>query len=189
MSYLDPSLIHSAHGAVYGSTVAPQQYQPFAVASHLPPHVYSSASPEDFPIGGQGQQHPSSGKVKGKGAYKESPVKAACLTCRAKKAKCDGVKPICGAVSHPRIASSGHCSSPVLEKVARVPVRQVQTRRGEEEARGARAICVARVPEEAGWTAGHPRFRRRQGRARADGQHDRHSPRVHFPRRDVSRDC
>jgi hypothetical protein len=27
------------------------------------------------------------------------PVKAACLSCRQKKAKCDGVKPVCGQVS------------------------------------------------------------------------------------------
>jgi hypothetical protein len=27
------------------------------------------------------------------------PVKAACLSCRQKKAKCDGVKPACGQVS------------------------------------------------------------------------------------------
>jgi hypothetical protein len=30
---------------------------------------------------------------------KDGPVKNACLSCRTKKAKCDGVKPICGQVS------------------------------------------------------------------------------------------
>lgn len=29
---------------------------------------------------------------------KEGPVKNACLSCRSKKAKCDGVLPICGQV-------------------------------------------------------------------------------------------
>jgi hypothetical protein len=30
---------------------------------------------------------------------KEGPVKNACLSCRSKKAKCDGILPICGQVS------------------------------------------------------------------------------------------
>jgi len=34
------------------------------------------------------------------GRQKEGPVKAACLSCRQKKAKCDGAKPICTQVSH-----------------------------------------------------------------------------------------
>jgi hypothetical protein len=118
MSYLDPSLIHTSQAPVYGSTIAAPQYQPFSAASHLPQRVYSSVSPEGFLPAGPGQQQPSSGKVKPKGAYKESPVKAACLTCRAKKAKCDGVRPICGAVSDSMDGQSVRRSPAVLEEIA-----------------------------------------------------------------------
>lgn len=31
---------------------------------------------------------------------KDGPVKAACLSCRTKKAKCDGGRPVCGQVSN-----------------------------------------------------------------------------------------
>ena len=78
MSYLDPSILH------------PQpSYQPYHAHQQYP---YAA---EDEASGSQ----PNSGKFKGKVAYKESPVKAACLACRAKKAKCDGARPVCGAVS------------------------------------------------------------------------------------------
>jgi hypothetical protein len=35
----------------------------------------------------------------GKWKEKEGPVKNACLSCRAKKAKCDGAQPVCGQCS------------------------------------------------------------------------------------------
>ena len=43
---------------------------------------------------------PSSGKTKKSTKEKEGPVKAACLACRGKKAKCDGVRPRCGTVRY-----------------------------------------------------------------------------------------
>ena len=48
------------------------------------------------------KKNPTPGNVYGDGPvvpFKEGPVKVACLTCRSKKAKCDGVQPVCGTVS------------------------------------------------------------------------------------------
>lgn len=45
---------------------------------------------------------PAAGKwPKDKDHSVAGPVKAACLSCRQKKAKCDGAKPVCGQVRVP----------------------------------------------------------------------------------------
>lgn len=77
--YIDPALFSSA----YMSTQS------------LSPHQDDEDDMED------GGADSSVGKWKGKTKLgdKERPVKAACLSCRSKKAKCDGQMPICGQVS------------------------------------------------------------------------------------------
>jgi hypothetical protein len=67
----------------------------------------SSVSPRDIspPSSSKPQIHLKNGKHKaedgdGVGKWmKEGPVKNACLSCRTKKAKCDGQLPVCGQVS------------------------------------------------------------------------------------------
>jgi len=62
---------------------------------------------------GEPPQDSNLGKWKeadGKGAAAAGPVKAACLSCRQKKAKCDGAKPACGQVSN-RLGRLHFCRS------------------------------------------------------------------------------
>lgn len=61
------------------------------------------------------------------------PVKAACLSCRQKKAKCDGVKPVCGQVSLP-ISTCSNPLTPVRPQAARVYLHQVEARGCAQEA-------------------------------------------------------
>ena len=71
-------------------------------------------------MNGSANHEPQSGKMETKhkkrasiagldGSPKDGPVKAACLSCRSKKAKCDGGKPVCAAVSGARDVSCIVC--------------------------------------------------------------------------------
>lgn len=108
---------------------------------------------------------------------KEGPVKAACLSCRQKKAKCDGVQPVCTQVSRPagqmevgRCGVEAH-SSTVQQEELGMCLCQVEAWRSKKEARrwvaihvasdrttadqirSDRTLCSARVPQEAGCLA------------------------------------
>jgi hypothetical protein len=72
-------------------------YLPAPLQPALPPgmsHDGLSVLQYDGP-GGQ----VNGGIGKWRGETKEGPVKNACLSCRSKKAKCDGIQPVCGQVS------------------------------------------------------------------------------------------
>ncbi|ORX34355.1 hypothetical protein BD324DRAFT_653133 [Kockovaella imperatae] len=61
-------------------------------------HPYQSESPFGrFDHGKKKNVKMVSTNGVGDSSPKEGPVKAACLSCRSKKAKCDGVKPVCAA--------------------------------------------------------------------------------------------
>jgi len=97
MSYLDQP-IHSQpfySETAYGIPHQQQQQQPYGHSSlAAQPFSENDASGSKAALGA---------KIKSKITYKESPVKAACLACRAKKAKCDGARPVCGAVRRPSL--------------------------------------------------------------------------------------
>lgn len=72
-------------------------YLPAPLQPALPPGMsYDGLSVLQYD--GHGTQI-NGGIGKWKGEAKEGPVKNACLSCRSKKAKCDGVQPVCGQVS------------------------------------------------------------------------------------------
>lgn len=58
---------------------------PDRVATHSPDKIDDRVSPQPGAVSGPART----------GRQKEGPVKAACLSCRQKKAKCDGVQPVC----------------------------------------------------------------------------------------------
>jgi hypothetical protein len=65
---------------------------------------------------------------------KEGPVKAACLSCRQKKAKCDGIKPICTQASLCPPAYRMLSLHSVYKERQRVRVCEIETRWSEKEA-------------------------------------------------------
>jgi hypothetical protein len=71
----------------------------------ITPERQPTRTPEDDSHGSHGSPLPTSltGPTRSTqlARQKEGPVKAACLSCRQKKAKCDGVKPICTQLSYP----------------------------------------------------------------------------------------
>jgi hypothetical protein len=64
--------------------------------SSTPPEQESYGYGDDTPplVSAKGKADGGPGKW-----VKEAPVKNACLSCRTKKAKCDGQQPVCGQVS------------------------------------------------------------------------------------------
>jgi hypothetical protein len=126
--YFNPSLLQYPQQQQQQQPYYPQQKQelePVATTSHLhrpntvsptgslPGSVQSShrnlhsVTPDRArtPDGEDGNASPQPTSALGPvrapmGRNREGPVKAACLSCRQKKAKCDGVKPICTQVCH-----------------------------------------------------------------------------------------
>jgi hypothetical protein len=92
-------------------------------SSHLNLHSITpdrshTLTPDGDREANNGSPLPASGPVRPMGRYKEGPVKAACLSCRQKKAKCDGVKPICTQVSYTSLTSTDkQCNKKNLECV------------------------------------------------------------------------
>jgi hypothetical protein len=68
------------------------------------------------------------------GRQKEGPVKAACLSCRQKKAKCDGAKPICTQVSLTLRSLQTIAYMVVYQERNRVCVCEIETRWSQKEA-------------------------------------------------------
>lgn len=96
----------------YTYSMPPPVY-PTAYTTPTPPNPSKSPDSDDSGQKGRSTSANSEGLI-GKWA-KEGPVKNACLTCRNKKAKCDGALPSCGAVSvhsiiHRRILIRTQCS-------------------------------------------------------------------------------
>jgi hypothetical protein len=89
------------------NTISPNGSNPgSAQSSHLnlhsiTPERTSTHTPPDGEPTGSPPHDVITGPTRPLGRNKEGPVKAACLSCRQKKAKCDGVKPICTQASNP----------------------------------------------------------------------------------------
>jgi hypothetical protein len=127
--YFNPSMQYIQPQLFFNQQQQQQQQQPTTNYLHRPTHEQSNISPNGSIPGSaqsshlnlqsitperqhtrtpEGDSHgsplPTSltgpTRTTQAGRQKEGPVKAACLSCRQKKAKCDGAKPICTQVSH-----------------------------------------------------------------------------------------
>lgn len=96
------------------NTISPNGSNPgSAQSSHLNLHsitpertsTHTNTPPDREPTGSP-VHDVITGPTRPLGRNREGPVKAACLSCRQKKAKCDGVKPICTQASCLNLLSS-----------------------------------------------------------------------------------
>lgn len=92
--------INNIHRPNLKQTISPADSQPGSNASshrnlhNITPERVATHSPDGQDERISPQPGAMSGPVRN-GRQKEGPVKAACLSCRQKKAKCDGVQPVC----------------------------------------------------------------------------------------------